>query len=97
MTNTIESIALRDAAGVWYVLTSEMLHAAQASPEQQAELDAEFDGDTSGFGAIVHELGNYRQLGNYGQLGNYRSFSPLGGMREVVAEAPITEVRSIVG
>jgi hypothetical protein len=48
---TTETVALRDQAGNWYVLTPEILVNARASAEQQAALDEQANDDTGGFAA----------------------------------------------
>jgi|SRR5829696_4311103 len=50
MDTTNESIALRNAAGVWYLLTPPMLAKAKVDDRQQAELTKRFRDDTAGFG-----------------------------------------------
>lgn len=53
---TFDAVALRDAAGVWYLLTPEMLAQARAATEQRAVLEQQFGDDTAGFGVIINDL-----------------------------------------
>jgi len=59
---TTDLLALRDEAGTWYVLTPETLAKSCATPEQQAAIEEQVGMDTTGFGIIISELGNYRTL-----------------------------------
>ena len=49
-------LALRDKKGTWYVLTSEILAAAQATSDQRAQLEQQGNDDTTGFSIILHDL-----------------------------------------
>jgi len=85
------AVALRDEAGTWYLLTPELLRDARASAAQQAALDAQAGGDTTGFGIIINELGNYSQVGHYQPL------SMLGGLTlPAGASGPMAQTQSIV-
>jgi len=54
--NTQNALALRDQAGTWFVLTSEVLAQARATATQQAELEQQAGDDTAGHGVIIQEL-----------------------------------------
>jgi hypothetical protein len=59
---TPDAVVLRDQAGVWYLLTGESLAVAQATAEQQAALDDQLGGDTTGF-VMIHAHIPFQMVG----------------------------------
>ena len=51
-----ESVAFRDEAGCWYVLTSAVLMKARATAAQQAHLEQQAGDNTTEYGVIINEF-----------------------------------------